>query len=318
MYKPTVLLIILVCGTSACSSIRSTSAPKGDKVDGLTYYMPKKDILVTMAAKGGSVGAITIHATAAYPDLDQQYALTHGGNVFGKNTLDIGVNENGLLASTKATTVSGVTDAFKSLAASQARSGELDVNAAASCPDERTYSFVFKAKTETYQRCGLAVAVTELGDASGGESHSKDDNKSYSGVFYRQSRPYLVEVRDNGSVLMSQIVFSPSEAPSNFMPVSKTFFANNEAEFTFVDGVPTKYKQETDGEFVALLKLPADVIEAYFAALGATFDAFSTADEKESKALEQSIALELSERKYTACKAAIMADNEELIKELEC
>ena len=325
----TLLLTVLALLATACSSVKSVETPAGKKADGLIYFMPKKDIVVSMDAKDGVIGSITIDTTDAYPDIDKQYVMRHGGNVFGKNTLDVAVNSKGLLTSANSKTVSGVTEALKNLSASaaRARQGVLDTGGGDGreieheCDEERTYSFVFEAEhmASPETKCGLKIRISQRGEASGGVAHGKTTNKAYSGIFYRQNRPYLVSIADEDSnKIAEKIVFSPSEAPINFVPVSKTFFASNEADFEFVDGVPTKYKQDADGEIVALFKLPADVLEAYFSAVGATLDAFKSADQKESDALTQSLALELAKRKYDACIKAIEANDTELIKELEC
>ena len=103
-----------------CSSIKSVQKPDSSNSDGLTYFLPKKDFLVTVAIKKeGSntvLDKLALGTTPSYPDLSTQYVLKHGTNLFGKNTLDVGVNEKGLLSSTKSTTTSSVSDVFKNLA----------------------------------------------------------------------------------------------------------------------------------------------------------------------------------------------------------
>ena len=141
--------------------------------------------------------------------------------------------------------------------------------------------------------------------------------KAHSGIFYRQNEPYLVKAEGPG-INMQQLVFSPSFADTAFLPVKKTFFADNEADFTFTDGVPTKYKQSTSGEAIALVKLPADIFSAYFAAIGSVFDAFKTNDTKEKDALTQSMKLELAKLKYDACIKAITAKDNDALKSLGC
>ena len=141
--------------------------------------------------------------------------------------------------------------------------------------------------------------------------------KTTAGIYYRQNEPYLVTVKGS-NLSASTIVFSPSQSSTYFLPVSKTFFANNEAEFELEFGVPTKYKQETGSELLSLLKLPADVIGAYFAAVGQVFDNFKAADTSETAALTESLKLELAKRKYEACIQAIKDEKPARIKELGC
>jgi hypothetical protein len=323
MRKGILTLVSLLFVIAACSSLKSTpllpnQGGSMDEAHGLVYYMPRKDFKMTLTVKDGTVETINLTETAAYPDLVHQYSLRHAYNGLGKNTLDVGVGTNGLLTSSKATTKSGVSDAFKNLASSLGGFAPLEGPEDAACAEDGTYTYIFEPLSPPQVPC-VNVAVAPLFAANAGVSHNKSANEAHSGIFYRQARPYVVEVsNDQGQKLASALLLSPSDAVVSFMPVSRTLFADNEAEFTFIDGMPTKYKQDADGEFVALLKLPADVIKAYFAAVGATFDAFKSTDQKNVAALDQALALELAERKYKACLAAIQANDDDLIKELEC
>lgn len=306
---------------AACSSIKSVETPtkNTDAVDGLTYFMPKKDFLVTITVKDSKVTKIILGTTSAYPDLGKQYVLRHGANVFGKNTLDVGVSESGLLTSTKSTTVSNVTDAFKNLASSigqlEAFGLKMADTSQPSCADGE-HTFIIKKPT-SQTACGVTITIERQGDIANVNAHSKVATAEHSGVYYRQNIPYLITATGNGSNAAS-VVFSPSESKTHFLPISKTFFSNNAADFAFVDGIPTKYKQETEGEVVALFKLPADIISAYFAAIGSVFDNFKSTDQKEATALTESLKLELAKKKYDACISAIKAGDDDLIKELSC
>lgn len=149
---------------------------------------------------------------------------------------------------------------------------------------------------------------------------AKAADQHESGLYYRQQEPYLIQVQGAG-INSAAVLMAPNESPVRFLPVSKTFFSGNSADFAFEDGVPTKYKQETEGEIVALLKLPADVLSAYFSAAGAVFDAFKERDQKEAAALAESLKLEVARKKYEACIVALKAagkDGGALFKELKC
>lgn len=314
-----VALALAALGLASCSSIKTVEGPSTGNTDGLTYYMPKKDFIVTVTIKDKKAEKIVLGSTASYPDLSKQYLLRHGGNAFGKNTLDVGVSESGLLSSTKSTTQSSVTDAFKNLATSLGQTKALGVKESetdTSCTTNGDHSFVYKA-SGTYVPCGIKIDIKKQADDAGIPTHSKKEKSEYSGIFYRQNVPYLVTA-SSGGLNVASIVFSPSESKTHFLPVSRTFFSNNQADFGFVDGVPTKYKQETEGEAVALLKIPADIIGAYFSAIGSVFDAFKTNDTKEAAALAESLKLELTKKKYEACIAAIKENDDSKIKELAC
>lgn len=316
----TAALLLAMLGLGACSSIKTVENPPQAHEDGLTYFMPNKDFLVTITIKDNKVDKVVLGSTASYPDLSKQYLLRHGGNVFGKNTLDVGVSESGLLTSTKSTTQSNVTDAFKNLATSfgqtKALGFEEKLGSGAACITDGDHTFVYK-ESGSYTACGMKINIKKQGDDQRITSHSEKQGSELSGIFYRQSMPYLVSA-SGGGLNVASIVFSPSESKTHFLPVSRTFFSNNDADFGFVDGVPTKYKQETEGEAVALLKLPADILGAYFAAIGSVFDSFKSNDTKEAEALTESLKLELAKRKYDACITAIKANDDAKIKELAC
>jgi hypothetical protein len=320
MKLATLAIALTTLGLASCSSIKTIESPSDKDTDGLTYFMPKKDFLVTVTIKDKKVEKVVLGATASYPDLSKQYLLRHGGNAFGKNTLDVGISESGLLTSTKSTTQSSVTDAFKNLATSSGHiktfGFEKTIDSGGACTTNGEHTFVFKA-SGSYTACGIGITIAKQIDDSGIASHSKDKSTEYSGIFYRQNIPYLVTAV-GGGLNVAAIVFSPSESKTHFLPVSRTFFSNNQADFGFVDGVPSKYKQETEGEAVALLKLPADILGAYFGAIGAMFDSFKTNDSKEAAALTESLKLELAKKKYDACIAAIKANDDQKIKDLAC
>ena len=317
------IVILSAIVLASCSSIKSIDSPKSnsDSLNGLTYFMPKKDFLVTFSVKDKKIIKVAIGVTPSYPDRSKQYILSHGANVFGRNTLDVGVNEAGLLTSTKSTTISNVTDAFKNLATSVGQWETFNTLKMAGisdlpCTTDGDHIFVYQ-KAGSYQKCGMRIDINKLEDQISIKAHNKKEDKKYSGIFYRQNIPYLITVSGNG-LNVASVVFSPSESETHFLPISRTFFSNNEADFALIDGIPTKYKQETEGEVVALFKLPADIIGAYFSAIGSVFDSFKSNNQKEALALAESLKLELEKKKYDSCISAIKAGDDELIKELGC
>jgi len=287
--------------------------------DGLTYYMPKKDFLVKVSIKDNKIEKVDLSTSTAYADVSKQYLLHHGNNFFGKNTLDVGIAVSGLLSSAKSTTQSNVTEAFKGLATTIGQRKIFGLDAMTDtdvCTINGDHIFLFE-KSGLYIACGISVEIKQHATNIVNTNHSKIESKEYSGIFYRQNIPYLVTA-NGGGVNAASILFSPSESHTYFLPISRTFFSNNLAEFDFIDGTPTKYKQETEGEAVALLKLPADVISAYFTSVGTVFDSFKTRDSKEAAALAESLKLALSKKQYEACIAAIESNDEAKIKELLC
>lgn len=318
-------LVTLACALAtlslaSCSSIKTVATPSANDADGLTYFMPRKDFLVTLTIKDSKAEKLAFGTTTSYPDLSKQYLLRHGSNAFGKNTLDVGIGESGLLTSAKSTTQSNATEAFKNLASTSAlfrsRSSEESLDGGEGCKTNGDHTFLFKT-SGSYTVCGVKIVIAKQVNDSGIASHSKDESTEHSGIFYRQNIPYLATATGNG-LNVASIVFSPSESRTHFLPVSRTFFSNNASDFGFTDGIPTKYKQETDGEAVALFKLPADILGAYFGAIGSMFDNFKTNDTKEAAALTESLKLELAKMKYEACIAAVKAKDDQKIKDLAC
>lgn len=99
---------------------------------------------------------------------------------------------------------------------------------------------------------------------------------------------------------------------------TRTLFADNEADFAFDVGVPTSDKQDTESELMVIVSWPAEMVGAYFTAIGGIFDSFEKVDEAESGALAAETALELSRMTHEKCLEAIKAQDSELITELGC
>jgi len=216
-----------------------------------------------------------------------------------------------------------VAEAFKGVAQvagylAAVRTVKVDSKAAAptQCAADGTYVFIFDTPVQGAIVCDITVNITAIGTPPT-TGHSRGTGQAQSGVFYRQNLPYLMTA-DGSDVHTAAFVYSPTESPTYFLPISRTFFSNNSAEFGFAEGMPKTYKQETQGEIVALLKIPADVVAAYFAAMGSLFDAFKSRDSKEAEVLAGSVKLELAKQKYDACIAAIKANDQTRIKELAC
>lgn len=324
----TALLLALALVLQACASVTSDLSSDKSLGDGLTYYLPKKDILLTVVVGDKGVTTVSIGTTAAYPDLTQPFVLRIERNALAKVASNIGIDTNGLLKSTKATATSGVSDALRNLAESVGSVKSfsfLDSDVKPSC-GAGTHSFIYSSKdAKNLKACGLDVSIARLPLTEGaGAERSTDSTRAsgkpasgaYAGIYYRQSEPYLVTV--TGVINTAAIVLSPSSAPLKSLPVARTLFASGEADIEFSEGVPTKFNQSLDGEAVALLKLPATVVAAYFSAIGSVFDSFKTRDSKQADELAASIKLELAKKKYDACIKAIQDKDDAAIAKLEC
>ncbi|MCW5591556.1 MAG: hypothetical protein KIS74_05635 [Burkholderiales bacterium] len=319
---------------SACSSLSSTAMPTGSDVTGVTYFMPRKDfvVVVKVADKGKRVADVTLGASAAYADTSTQYVMNYHPSLVSLNKLDVQVADSGLLSTAKSSSESRISDAFKSAAASAGAAKGLGLfsfvpekeaakSSLSECAVDGDHSFAFavEPKENKWNRtaCGVTITFERLNAGSRPAGHSQPTGQGIAGIFYRLDEPFLVSAHGQGINKVS-VVHSPSGSPTYFLPIARSLFAKNEAELTITDGILRKYRQESDGELVALLKIPADVLSAYFSALGSTLDAFKATDAKEAAALAEAIKLELAKKKFDACLAAIQAGDETAIKTLKC
>lgn len=269
---------------------------------------------------------VTVQAGPAYPDMSTRFILKYGPNLVGTNKMNIIINEKGLLSSAGADTTSGVTEFLTSLAqaaGTNKASLAAPIKEQPKCKAGETYTVSLdptKAGELNTQLCEYKIngellfkngssANTTLSPGKNSSRVSPGTGTQTAGLFYRQSLPYKITVSDEGAPENKRefIVFSPSEAPIGFMPISRSFFANNSAKLTFSDGMPTGYEQSMDGELVALAKLPASVLSAYFAAIGETFAAFKKNASSEKEYLDTVNQLAVSQLRNENCKEAVNA-----------
>lgn len=318
------VLIFTALSITSCSSIKSVEMPLQSQMGGLNYYMPKKDLVIKVKVENASISQVTFEESLAYPDLSKPYMLKYATNAIGKNTLHVRITKEGLLTSVSSTTISNLPDIFGSLGTNignvKAYSNKIRDE---KCIIDGDYVFIYQIPLvqdlpTTYEPCGsnkLGITISKLIPNTKTISHIKTVSKSYSGIFYRQNEPYMVKANyDKGED--SDIVYSPSNSKTSFLPISKTMFANNKAEITLIDGMVTEYKQDVDSEVLALLQTPAKVIGGYFTAIGTIFKGKEDNDSDEIDMLTKSQELEYKKKKYDACLKAI--DNEELSEKLGC
>jgi hypothetical protein len=113
---------------------------------------------------------------------------------------------------------------------------------------------------------------------------------------------------------LETIVFLPS-SNTHFLPIAKSFFADNTADFAFVDGMPTKYGQDTKSEFAALFKLPGDIIGGFFGGVGAIFSNFKTINTDQSAALAATQQVEFLKFKQGLCLSAVRVKDAALVSQ---
>lgn len=335
----TLFVVTLMSMLGGCAAVYSTAAPPAGS-DGLLYYMPKRDILVTVTNSSGKITSITATASPSYADRTKSYLLDYQPHLLAKNKMDIEVSEAGLLTSSKANqtgdavtalgglgTLAGYLRASSGATVQDVADGGVRAGDAPSlCKQDGTHTFLFAAESiddGPKTVCGsIRVHITRYGwtkESKPEPSTTQADGSSHAGIFYRVNLPYKVTMTSEG-INAETIVHSPSESAPHFLPVARTLFSNNDAQITLANGagVPSKYVQDTDGELAALLKLPAAIVSPYFAAIGQMFQFRSARRTQESGDMTSVINLELAKIKYQKCIDAIAAKDAELITALRC
>ncbi len=340
-----VMVVLSVISLTACASTTSTIVNEKD-IDGLTYFMPNKDFIVTITMTepdshgSNKVSNIVFSASTAYADRSKQYVLKHGTNLFNDSKLDVTVDTTGLLKSSTSTSTSKVAEVLVGLATTAGYKASKSI--APSCNKAGDYVFIFEPSDKPTDKCGVHIEISSLTKSADTiKTTIKKPDSSYSGVFYRQEEAYKIKASfANGDIYKEAILYSPSGSETLFLPISKSFFADSESTLTFTDGMPTGYKQDDKSELVGAFAIPAKVIGAYFKAVGELFGAFSTKNTNESALIKSESSLELekynsqrdlelskiesdykfklAELKAQACKSAIADNNQELIDSLGC
>lgn len=319
------ILPCLALALCSCASLGSTPLSTASPMEGLTYFMPKQDLLLTLTMDESGKHAVSFAMTPAYPDLETGYVLHHVANGISKQTSTVGVGPDGLLATTNATTVSGLAEAAKSIGTIAGNAAGMSLPARQVAPNENFQqtcargTHVFRVGMQTAGKlvvCNYTVAVQRISATPAAATAQAP--AQVRGVFYRQAEPYLVQVDDSVGLHVEGIVFSPSNAPVRYLPIRRSLAASNTTNIAFKDGMPTSVTQDIDGEVVAVLKLPAAVVGSYFTAIGGLFESFKKRDTNEAEALAGAIKLEMAKKKYEACLVAIQYGNTAAQTALEC
>jgi hypothetical protein len=284
--------------------------------DGIVYYMPLRPIIVQAALDASGVMTITAPSASAIPDRSHPFLLTVPDNAIGESHATIQIGTNGLLQSAATVETSGIDALVKAIATDlgtisglAGRSVPGPAPTTETCENSRTYArVIWPEKVDAGQPiepvCGLTVTLVKLGGNSPLSSTSKasEYTNAQSGVFYKTEIPYLVTVKAAAATQgQAFIAYSPDEAPILFVPLKKSFFANNTTTFTLTDGLLTKSDSDVGGEITGLALLPADAIAAYMTALGNIFSSLKTnATDKTGLAVSNAL--------LQACRAAIAAN----------
>lgn len=347
-------LMALFAGAMAagCSSVTSLAKPSpgvnggAGAGEGLVYFLPRRDILITVTRDATKYTDLAVDVTPPFADRRSPFLLQYQRNHIGENKLTVGVSPGGLLTVLTSQTTPKLQTALETAAATFGEISSLAANAqirqvgepSDKCDTEGVYTYVYPLPAlkggesgwsggrMTCHVCGdeVELSIRRLWDwdEAGAKADAADSvSGARSGLFYRQELPYLVSARSTvkgNSLRRAKIVGSPSASPTRFLPIERTLFATNLAEITFTDGVPSKYQQDTDGEATALLVLPAAILKAYFAAIGAVFAGRSGNDEAQTSALKSEYELKLTKLKLRTCLAAVQKNQGKVPEGVDC
>lgn len=345
------ILCLSFLAVGGCASLTSQPLSKPESgapasvEEGLVYHLPRNDVLVTVATGDDEVvESITIAPSPSYADRDSSFVLKFERNLIGDSVIDIGVSPDGLLTKSDASRTPKLVEALQAVVEkSKIAALAAPRTPATSCKNKGAHQFLLPIPrwaeekrpgkvasnpsagwSGTTEICGgeLAVTVTELVPATAPELEAQPAGEARHGVYYRQSRPFKVQVEPKGGfgLTVEQLVLSPSRSPLRFLPYERTLLAKGAVTLGFLDGQPQAFNQTVEGEIPALLTLPAAVLQAYFAAVGAVFNGFSARDKAEAGAAVSELQLEMARQKLAACMAAIRKDpkDSQLLQSLGC
>lgn len=317
-----------------CASVESTRVNKDEGAEGLVYFLPRKDVTLTVTVP--TPPATTYSASAApssaVPDTSQAFVATVPRSQIAKINSSIQVNAQGLLNSdSTGATTSNLTAILQSIAGLPGTVGAKSLAptaAPATCsPGEHTVVVRIKegkwlvgnTKTDTTDLCGVKFELVSPPDTLPKGVTLPDAGHSAPGLFYRVALPYVVRAsRDGGDGKDGKdfIVLSPTGSPTYFLPVARAGFGSNTASFTFAEGVPTKYGQSIDSELVGVVQLPATLVSAYFEAIGKMFTTRKGPLTNEKDYLDTLNQLAITEQKRKDCAAAVDSGDAAKIKDV--
>ena len=347
--KTRIVVVAALC-IAGCSGIESTRAPQSAAQlgAGLSYFLPMRDIKVTYKAPNGTpaVHTITVAPGSSYPDLAQHYLLRLERNEVGVSQMNFTITPHGLLTSAVSDVDSKLdevfVDAAKSAGAMVAAVDAGDIPPAPApapldrpCLPGQEYVALFSPSAEqlknTVRICGSVYAHYKRSgaplpahgkDATGTDKTGTDDPTN--GIYYRQDQPFSVSVStcdgncasaESHSILHTAVVGVPNLSPTYFLPINKTLFGKNVATITLNDGVVTGYRQNFDGEALAIAKIPFAAVSAFFSGVGDIFDKRKTAAANEAAFRTELAKLTARQFKTELCLAAFRAKDDKAITE---
>lgn len=327
-------LVLTSCAPVQSVKLKTTASDSTGEgpSTGLVYHLPLMDFVLSVTvADGGKPPTPKVTLSDPYPDSSAAYVLLPGRSQGTNANLDLGVDANGLLTSTSVTTTSAVDDILKNLAATVAvrNSGllssvhgiqgvapQIPVTPNKPCTTAGTYVSVVSLKemSQPHSICGVTFTL-DSNEPWGTVLPPANQEKRQARVYYRQLRPVRITATldENPQERIGYLLLIPDPSQVSALAVPRTFFADNTTAMTFKSGMPTEYKPQANSEVLGALKLPADVIGAYFGAFGQVFSAFGDAKGKEAAAAKAALGLQTQQYKDELCLQALAAKDEPVI-----
>lgn len=328
------VLVSATCLLQACAGLNSSVLTPTQTVEGLSYHLPMRYFVLTVERAGGITTTAEWSESELVADTRKAYALNYHPHLIGKTETTIEVSASGLLSTADTKTTDSAAELAKIIEKKVPPiPGARIRDTKQPCAPDGKYIYLSPG-VESGTICDdveFSVSKMEMmGNGSATARRDADDGvDSAAGIFYRQQRPYIVHVRviakgadpnkePTIKVDQSKILLAPNDSPTMLLPYARTLFAENDGQITLKDGMPQKYKQSTNGEFVALLQVPAAVLSAYFTAVGNVFSAFSSKETKEQELAVREYKLALLAYKLDLCKEALKKKDSAAMDSLQC
>ena len=296
----------------------------------MSYYLPDRAIQITVTqpptpdGKAKPHGTAVVAVTNAYGDINEHYKINFNAPVFTHNKSVIEVTTAGLLKSAKNEVTTKLSEATTALTKSIAHT-TLDTNNTTlnnTClAGKHVFVFTYdEIKENKGQACEFAISIKQLGEPIDTSFNTTDDADSvYNGIFYRLNEPYVVNLTSPHNNY-SSLVLLPNNSNTQFIAYKRAFFANNNTNLTFSDGVLTKVDTDHGAELVGLLEFPASILSSYMTAVGELFTNFNSNATSEVKYYESLLNIEKAKLKHEKCMTAVQAEpqDEQTIKDESC
>jgi hypothetical protein len=324
------ILLSLAAVLGGCAAIETKVPVANEPVRGLAYYLPMRYLHLTLVRDATETTSATWDEGPMVPDLSRPFVLEYQRHLFGKAEITLKVGPSGLLGTANTKVSDSAAELVKAFPRTTlaAKALLLDDDSMKECS---TGTFVFlydPAQKQSDQpicgdvRISVGPLLTKEGPKVGDAAQNVPPFGQF-GIYYRQLRPYLATatVRSaDGAVRHqeSKVLMAPNQSPVMLLPYARTLFAANEGQLKLQDGMPEEYVQSTESEFIALLKLPAAVLTAYFKAAGDVFSAFATNAQAEQSLAQQKLALALQAFRIEQCSRALKSEDKAALEELAC